>query len=209
VDRQARDQVRTNIWYTFKRYNIEIPFPIQVQYDRVEGPARTEQHIAAAAAYLAGIDLFKTLTDEVRRALAESANQPLFADGEAIVKQDAEGDSMFLLMKGGARVVLEPSGQEVATIPAGGFFGEMSMLTGDHRTATVRAVGDAELLEIRAQDFRALAVANPSLLEHISTVIMSRRVGLEDARATAAAVSAPEEKQDFLTRMRRFLTLHG
>ncbi len=40
---------------------------------------------------------------------------------------------MFVLMKGHARVVLEPSGQEVAVIPAGGFFGEMSMLTGDKR----------------------------------------------------------------------------
>ncbi len=209
VDRQARDQVRTNIWYTFKRYNIEIPFPIQVQYERVEAPARSEEHIAAAAVYLAGIDLFKTLSAEARRALAESANQPLFANGEAIVKQDADGDSMFLLMKGSARVVLEPSGQEVAVIPAGGFFGEMSMLTGDRRTATVRAVGDTELLEIRAQDFRQLAVANPSLLDHISTVIMSRRAGLEDARATAAAVPIPEEKQNFLARMRRFLTLQG
>ena len=50
---------------------------------------------------------------------------------KSIVRQDAEGDSMFVLMTGHARVVLEPSGQEVAVIPAGGFFGEMSMLTGD------------------------------------------------------------------------------
>jgi CRP-like cAMP-binding protein len=133
----------------------------------------------------------------------------MFAAGEAIVRQDAAGDSMFILMKGQARVLLEPTGQEVAVIPAGGFFGEMSMLTGDRRTATVKAVGDVNVLEIEARDFRELAVASPQLLDHVSNVVMARRVGLEDARASAAAASAPEAKQTFLARMRRFLTLQA
>ncbi|HUQ88450.1 MAG TPA: mechanosensitive ion channel family protein, partial [Vicinamibacterales bacterium] len=38
IDRTARDQVRTNLWYTFRRHNIEIPYPIQVQYERDEEP---------------------------------------------------------------------------------------------------------------------------------------------------------------------------
>ena len=123
------------------------------------------------------------------------------------MRQDAEGDSMFVLMKGQARVVLEPSGQEVAVIPAGGFFGEMSMLTGDRRSATVKAMGDVAVLEISAKDFRELALANPDLLDHVSTIMSARRTGLEDARATAAAVVAPEAKQNFLARMRRFLSI--
>ena len=77
------------------------------------------------------------------------------------MRQDAEGDSMFVLISGQARVVLEPSGQEVAVIPAGGFFGEMSMLTGDRRSATVKAMDDVSVLEIAAKDFRELALANP------------------------------------------------
>src|SRR6185503_18395122 len=122
VDRTARDQVRTNIWYTFRRHNIEIPWPIQIQYERDEEPIRTEAHITTAAGQLASVDLFKTLSQEARQALAALASHHLFAAGESIVRQDAAGDSMFVLMKGQARVVLEPSGQEVAVIPAGGFF---------------------------------------------------------------------------------------
>jgi CRP-like cAMP-binding protein len=204
-DRTARDQVRTNIWYTFRRYNIEIPFPIQVQYERVEEPITTERHVAAAAEQLSSINLFKTLGAEARQALAGAARHHLFCAGEAIVRQDAEGDSMFVLMKGQARVVLEPSGQEVAVIPAGGFFGEMSMLTGDHRTATVKAIDDVMVLEIAAKNFRELALAHPDLLDHVSTIVSDRRTGLEDAKAHAAAVVAPEARQNFLTRMRRFL----
>ena len=91
-------------------------------------------------------------------------------------------------------------------VAAGGFFGEMSMLTGEARTASVRAMEDSVVLEISAADFRALADANPSLLDHVSQIVTSRRTGLDDARAAAAAMVAPEAKQSFLARMRKFLT---
>jgi CRP-like cAMP-binding protein len=83
----------------------------------------------------------------------------------------------------------------------------MSMLTGEKRTATVRAVGDVSVLRIESKDFRELALANPQLLDHVSTIVTTRRVGLEDARAQAPATIVPEAKQNFLARMRRFLTL--
>ena len=207
IEREARDEVRTNIWYTFRRRNIEIPWPIQIQYDRTEEPIKTERHVAAAADQLSSISLFKTLDAEARHALANAAGHHLFCAGEAIVRQDAEGDSMFVLVKGRARVTLEPSGQEVAVIPAGGFFGEMSMLTGDRRTATVKAVDDVMVLEIAAKDFRELALSHQDLLEHVSTTVSARRTGLEDAKATAAAVVAPEARHTFLARMRRFLNI--
>ena len=209
IDRAARDQVRTNLWYTFRRHNIEIPFPMQVQYERDEEPIRTDAQISAAAHHLANVSLFKTVSPESLAALSKASDDRLFAAGEAIVRQNAEGDSMFVILSGEAAVVLEPSGQQVAVIPAGGFFGEMSMLTGDRRTATVKAVGDVNVLEIEASDFRELAVANPGLLDHVSTVVAARRTGLDDARAAVAVTAVPEARETFLTRMRRFLTLHS
>ena len=83
------------------------------------------------------------------------------------------------------------------------------MLTGDRRTATVKAIQDVAALEISAKDFRATALANPELLDHISTIVGSRRTGLEDAKAAAAAATVPEAKASFLARMRRFLTLNS
>ena len=97
---------------------------------------------------------------------------------------------MFVVLRGSVMVTLEPSGQQVATITTGGFFGEMSMLTGDPRTATVRAVDDVQVLEIAAADMRRLAQSTPGLLEHISKVVAARRAGLAQAEATAAAAAA-------------------
>ena len=48
---------------------------------------------------------------------------------------------------------------------------------------------------------------NPDLLDHVSTIVSTRRTGLEDAKAHAAAVVVPEAKQNFLARMRRFLNI--
>jgi len=208
-DIAARDQVRTNIWYEFRRQNIEIPWPIQIQYTREEQPLRMAHHIEAAAGQLSAIDLFATLSPEASRALAQAAGDHLFAAGEAIVRQGEQGDSMFVVLRGTVDVVLEPSGQQVASIPSGGFFGEMSMLTGDPRTATVRAATDVQVLEIAADHMRRLAKATPGLVEHISSVVEARRAGLAKAEATAAAAAAAQTHapQSLLARIKSFLAI--
>ena len=205
TDRTARDQVRTNIWYTFRRHNIEIPWPIQVQYERQEPVARTSEHVDEAADRLASVDLLTTLDSEGRRRLAAAAADHVFAAGEAIVRQGAAGDSMFVVLRGRVRVTLEPSGQEVAVIETGGCFGEMSLLTGDPRTATVRAIDDTQVLEIRAREFRDLVLTDPGLLTHVSHLVSERRTGLDEARATAAAANSEKPRETLLGRIQRFL----
>ena len=155
-DATARDQVRSNLWYTLRRHGIEIPYPIQVEYSREEPAARPPARIRYVADRLADIDLFAGLDDEERARLAEVCQEHLFGAGERIVRQGDAGQSMFVVLDGRVRVTLEPSGQEVAVISRGAFFGEMSMLTGDPRTATVSALDDATL----ARDHRRSGSGN-------------------------------------------------
>jgi CRP-like cAMP-binding protein len=132
----------------------------------------------------------------------------LFAAGERVVRQAAEGDSMFVVVKGKVVVTLEPSGQEVAVTDAGGFFGEMSMLTGQPRTATVSAVKDTILMEISADRFRELALAHPGLVEHVAGVVERRRAGLRQAQAAAeAAATSTPAGESLLRRIQQFLGL--
>jgi small-conductance mechanosensitive channel/CRP-like cAMP-binding protein len=204
----ARDQVRTQIWYEFRRSNIEIPWPIQIEYSREEEPLRTEAHVESAAGLLSSVDLFAPLSAEARLSLSRAASEHLFGEGEAIVRQGESGASMFVILHGRVRVVLEPSGQQVARIEAGGFFGEMSVLTGEPRSASVRAESDVRLLEISAAQMRDLVQATPGLLEHISQVMASRRVGLAAAEASAATGAATvQSSRSLLARFQRFLGL--
>ena len=207
-DNTARDQVRTNIWYTFKRHAIEIPYPIQVEYSREEKSPRSAERLQALADRLGAIDLFSGLDDIERARLADACPEHLYGARERIVRQGESGRSMFVVLEGSVRVTIEPSGQEVAVTTAGGFFGEMSMLTGDPRTATVTATDDAVLLEIDADRFRELAVRRPGLVEHVSGVVSARRQGLADAKAAAeGARAAAPAPQSLLSRIKSFLNL--
>ena len=114
---------------------------------------------------------------------------------------------MYVILSGRARVTLEPSGREVAIIESGGFFGEMSMLTGEPRTATVRAIEDVRALEIPAERFRAIALERPGLVEHISRVVSVRRSELDEARAVATTAVATPVRETLFARIQRFLRL--
>jgi small-conductance mechanosensitive channel/CRP-like cAMP-binding protein len=205
----ARDQLRSAIWYVFARRGIEIPYPIQVEISREEQLTRLPSAISAAAEKLGRTELFSELSADERYALAAACPEQTFADGEPIVRQDDAGSSMFVVTSGAVRVVLEPSGREVATIGAEGFFGEMSMLTGAARTATVRAAGDVVVVEVPAERFRELVVERPAILDHVTSIVTTRRAGLEEAKMAAAAAtpSPAATHRSLLERIQQFLRL--
>ena len=171
-------------------------------------PADRRRGFATSPIGLAEIDLFTGLDDVDRARLAEGRPEHLFGAGERIVRQGDAGQSMFVVLDGRVRITLEPSGQEVAVTSRGGFFGEMSMLTGDPRTATVSALDDAHLLEISAQRFRDLAVMRHGLVEHVSELVSARRAGLASARAAAEEAQAgATSRAGLLERIKKYLSL--
>ena len=113
---------------------------------------------------------------------------------------------LFIVAVGQVRVTIGPDRHEVATIGEGGHFGEMSLLTGDPRTATVSAASDCRVVEITAAGFREIALQNPAVLDAISADVARRREELSSAR-TAAATNATvaEPAASLLSRVRRFL----
>ncbi len=206
-DDEARDEARTAIFYAFGRRGIEIPWPIEVGYSREwpEPDAATKQQERERV--LARVDLFSRLTDEQRRDIAAASSIRLFGAGETIVRQHDPGQSMFIICSGTVTVVLEPDRREVAVIEAGGYFGEMSLLTGDARSASVVARGDTAVLELDADVFRALGAADPKAVEEIGVAAMTRRAQLAQIRDAAPSAAAAEAPATFLGRMKKFLRL--
>jgi CRP-like cAMP-binding protein len=211
-DEEARDEVRAAIYYAFRRHGIEIPYPIQVQYDREETIVGRDEEVRGRAALLSKLDLFAGLSGQDHVRLAEAARDRLFGDGERIVREGEPGSSLFVIAAG--RVVIlsgatgARSGHEVATLDSGKYFGEMSLLTGEPRSATVAARGDCRVLEIDSETFRTVAEANPLVLEQVGLAAVTRRDALAAARAAAAStVATADHARSFIQRMKRFLRL--
>jgi CRP-like cAMP-binding protein len=207
VDDPARDQVRTCIYYAFRRHGVEIPYPTQVQVRRTEGAsAITSQD--ERIEYLGAVDLFAPLSREERAELATLSRERLYGAGQTVVREGQAGDSMFVVGRGSVRVAVGETATEVATIPAGGYFGEMSLLTGEPRTATVSAITDCLLLEIGAEDFRRIALAHPPVVQEVTSVVAERRSGLARSREGVTRTSVAEEApRSFLLRVRQFLRI--
>lgn len=204
-DDRSREQVRTAIYYSFQRHAIDIPWPIQVEYSREWPEPDHATRLREREQILAGIDLFAGLDADQRREVAADATMHVYGDGEAIVRQGAPGDSMFAIGSGSAIVTLDPDKREVARIGAGGYFGEMSLLTGAPRSATVTAHGDTKVLEIDSDVFRKLGATHPEQVEKVGIAAEARRSQLEQVRAAGQGVAVADAPASIVARMRKFL----
>jgi small-conductance mechanosensitive channel len=206
ADMRVRDRVRSHIYYAFRRHGISIPYPIQVQIDR-EPPSAVSADARERAELLDGVEMFAGLTEAQRAELAAGSRDVLFEAGTAIVREGEPGASMFVLRRGEAAVTLAGTEGELARHRAGGAFGEMSLLTGDPRSATVTAVTDCDLLEVDVDAFRRVVLADTGIVDRVSEAVARRRAELDQHRATRAASAAAETPQTLVARVRRFLRL--
>jgi small-conductance mechanosensitive channel/CRP-like cAMP-binding protein len=203
----VQSDVRRAIYYELGRRRIEIPYPIQVEYSRDAPQVDAATRLDSALRMVAAVPVFGALPIEAQRALAAVTTERLFADGEAIVTEGDAGDSMYFVRRGRVVVAVGADRRRVAVTEAGGYFGEMSLLTGDPRTATVIADGDCELLELDADDFRAYVQSHPFVLDQLASAALLRRKALDDTRHLDPA--SPQEQRSLLQRMQRFFGIRA
>src|SRR5881398_1047158 len=211
---EINDAVRTNIWYELKRQGITIPFPIRTLHvERRAAPVAYEDYDEALT-ILREEPLFECLSDAQIDNLVKEARLNYFGRGENVIKEGAEGDSMFVLLRGAARVWVSKNGSSipVATLSAGDCFGEMSLLTGESRTATVQAESDCYVLEIGKPVMADVIRDSPDCLERLSELLARRKMENEGVLKEAASQGQNEKKEreyqaSFLKRLQSFFEL--
>jgi len=210
---ETNDAVRTNVWYELKRQRINIPYPIRtLQLERRSRPA-PEGH-EEARVILRGEPLFQCLSDGQIDNLVKQSELNHFGRGECVIEEGAEGDSMFILLRGAAEVSVSKNGSTipVATLRSGDCFGEMSLLTGEKRSATVRADGDCYVMEISKDTMAEVIRDSPECLKQLSELLAKRKMhteGIKDAAPPSADQAAKQREYTatFLNRLKTFFAL--
>src|SRR5439155_709546 len=211
---EINDAVRTNVWYELKRRGITIPFPIRTLHVERKAARPVQEDQAEALSILREEPLFECLSDEQLNQLVTQARLNYFGRGEPVIEEGSPGDSMFVLLRGAANVSVSKNGStiQVATLGAGDCFGEMSLLTGELRSATLRADGDCYVMEIGKPVMAEVLRAAPSCLEKLSELLAQRKMETEGIVKEAASTDERASKQrqytlTFLNRLRTFFQL--
>jgi CRP-like cAMP-binding protein len=207
VDGMARDR----IWYAFARAGIEIPVATQ-QIRITQLPAAAieseEASIHRRAGSLRRIGMLQVLTQaQIERLAAESVER-VYAAGEPVIRQGDPGASLFVIMSGRVEVTAQPEGApsvRLAVLEAGDYFGEMSLMTGAPRSATVAAAVETALLEVSKEAFRHILAAQPDLVERLAAALQVRQS--ERAQAIAAVEQTSSESQDIFRSIREFFAI--
>ena len=210
---QVNDAVRTNVWYELKRQRINIPFPIRTLHLERRTAQPADDGHEEAQQILRGEPIFECLTDAQLESLVKQARLNHFGHGERVIDEGAEGDSMFILLRGTATVSVSKNGASigVATLSAGDCFGEMSLLTGEKRSATVQADGDCYVMEIGKPVMAEVIRESPRCLEQLSELLARRKMEnegiLKEAASSEVETKQREYRANFLRRLRTFFEL--
>jgi small-conductance mechanosensitive channel/CRP-like cAMP-binding protein len=211
---EINDAVRTNVWYELKRQRINIPYPIQtLQIERPSALAQEEGH-AEARAILHGDRLFQCLPANQLDDLLKKSKLDHFGRGERVIEEGAAGNSMFILLRGTASVSVSKNGAniQVGVLRSGDCFGEMSLLTGEARSATVRAEGDCYVMEITQPMMAEVLRQSPESLQQLSELLARRKLETEGVVKGAAipedqTKKAQEYTASFMRRLRSIFEL--
>jgi len=139
----------------------------------------------AVCAFIERSHLFKGLEKEDLKVLYEAGRLLKVKAGQAIVSEGDAGDDMFVIMTGTVKVVagLPKAPVELAQLKRGAFFGEVSVLTGRPRTATVLAIDDVELVAFGKQALEPILRKYPRVRKLMQVVVEGRvRTAIEKSK---------------------------
>lgn len=198
--------IRQRIWYAFNREKLEFAYPTRtVHLVRDEEEPTIEDYLNTTVERFSRIPIFAPLSDEELHKLAQSSKNRVFAPGEAIVRRGQEGNSMFVITSGtvDVEILVANEAKVINTLRESDYFGEMSLLTGEPRTATVRSQTETEVVQINKSALKPIFEANPELVETICKMIEERKMIL-NAVSPADAESQARPDKGVMASIRKF-----
>lgn len=175
---EVDSQVHERAWYALDRAGLKIAYPVIRQHQYGAGRLESPPRGPAISAAIAGAALFAPLSEEERNRLVNGSLERRYGPGETIVREGERSSSMFLIEGGTVAVSIQDAtgeSRELTVLEAGAAFGEISLLTGEPRTATVRAVTETTLVEIEKESLAPILHEHPTLVDELQAIMEERR----------------------------------
>ncbi len=208
------EMIWLNVWTHLKHAGIKhVMTRHDLQMSLVRKKAKTKD--SGPLDLLRASYLFKPFNEETKRHLSKLVKKHRLANGELVFRQGDMGDSMFIIAEGAVGLrVLAPSGDkeiEVGRMGTGEVFGEMALLTGEERTATVVAISDTRLFEITKEHIYPLIKAQPEISKLLSDVVSQRKMDTEAKKEQAESKKIDKETlaKQILDKMQKFFGFKG
>lgn len=211
-----KGEVLTRVWYAAQRAGLEVPFPTctihQEKAPAQDPPVLDARTLRERMSVLERVDLFSTLEPAERDLLARGLHEKRFAAGEAMLRQGHAGDSMFIIADGRVSVTLgqDNINSTLASLSAGDFVGEMSLMTGEPRAATCLAATDVLSYELDHATLQTVLATRPAIADQMSALLARRQAGLlrkGDEISAQAAARATEHHRALGEKIRRLFNL--
>lgn len=213
-------RVRVHVYAALGRAGMDIPISrsdVYLHSARSLHSNRTTQEQESRRALLRSLELFASLTDEETQALAALLIPTPLAVGDVATKQGEPSDSLYILARGKVGIFRDasedgqPARQRLATLPAPQYFGEMGLLTGQARTATIIAESEVLCYRLDKRGFEAIIRARPEIADAMSQTVVARQAAndatLASLSADARARAAGSRASDLVRRIRDFFGL--
>jgi CRP-like cAMP-binding protein len=206
VDGMARDR----IFYALARHGIRLPVATH-QVRLTQLPAQPERPretvVAERVARLEAAGILGVLKPEQLQTLASDHDERTYAAHEPIVRQGEVGRSMFIITAGRVAVTVRTATGQVVTIrelTVGDYFGELSLLTGSLRSATVTAETETRVLEVGYEAFQKILEEQPELVDRLGNAVQQRLLEREEAIAGVEPTDGRGSSPDLITAIREF-----
>jgi len=207
IDERIRAAITRSLWYALRRNSIVLaPGSRRIPTESNGHGEINEQYDAPAIiGELRRVDLLNALSDEELALLGSAAKLRQFGRNEVLMHEGDEGDRFYILRKGSVEVFArghagapEKHIRDIADSSAENFFGEIALLTGGKRNATVRATTDVDVWELGRDAFAKLFRTKPAAGASIAEV--AGRRSTETSAATLASNDTTAVSSDAIRR---------
>ncbi len=216
---KGRHAVASSVLQHLHQAGITLAYPKRDVY-QADMPARQLDLNADRESLVKRIDIFQAFEEEELAQVAGAMVEHTIKSGRSVVAEGDDGNSMYLLVEGLLYVFVKPDEDgdsdedlHVGQIVPGQFFGEMSLLTGEPRSATVTAATGCVVFEITKETIMELIHKRADIAAEISRMVARRRIATSQAKQTLGRDEKIEHEQNvaeqLLRKMKNFFGLRS